>query len=282
MAKDILSEEEKELFDGIKGFTKSLEYVMENRKRSKENITLENVISMPTYEFVTLALSANSPRQVITAIEAIRKRYLLKFNIDKEAMGYLDSIEGKAYGYMSLYVKDILKQQKLYKLACKYFKSAISKGYYDANVDLADLEEKFDLSDKADDLLSYLKKDVPDAYRKLGELYCNFPTLVENATRVLQGRRPFIEDGTKLPIAMYHFNQGEKKSVECRVYKGLAMIIKGDNNEKEEGLKLVKDNLKEFKEKNKDIDKKLFATDAKVFKDCLSILENKLVKLSIR
>ena len=282
MGKKKFDDEEKLLFEGIKGFTLKLESAIESRKRYKGDINLENITSMPTYDFVSLALSANSPRQVIHVIETIKKRYFLKLNFDRDAFGFLDSIEGKAYGYMALNIQDIDKQEKLYQTACKYFKSAANKGYVNAYLDLADLEEKFKGIYSVDELFRSLKIELPDTHKKMGELHMNFSTLVENAIRVMQGKRPFIEEDYSLPLALYHFKNGMKDSVECRVYRGLALIVTGEHENIEEGLKLVKDNLEEFKLKNKNIDKILFASDTSVFKTNVNLIENKLLKLNIR
>jgi hypothetical protein len=283
MAKEILNKDEKSMFNYVIGFTTLLEEYLHNNKKSKKKISKDDVVSMPTYEFVSLALNANSPRQVILAIETIRKRYLLAFNFDREAMGFLDSIEGKAYGYIALAIKDVAKKQKLYDLSCKYFKSAISKGYFQASVDLADVEEKF-YGDRniARETLYNVKKDIPDVNRKMGELFFNFSKLVENSIRVLEGKRPFIEDSNDLALAEHYFNKGKDKSVECCVYKGLILIITGDEKEKKQGLELVRNNLENFKLKNKDIDKILFKTDAQAFKNNISLIENKLLKLQSR
>ena len=167
-------------------------------------------------------------------------------------------------------------------MACKYFNSAMSKGYFQASIDLADLEEKFYDRGSANKVLNSFKKDTPEVSRKIGELYFNFSKLVENAIRVLQGRRPFIENSNDLPLALHYFNKGKEKSIECRVYKGLAMIITGDEDEKKEGLALVKENLEEFKKKNKDIDKILFKTEAEAFNKNIDLIENKLLKLNRR
>ena len=102
MNKKKLLDKEKGLFMAIEGFTASLERELELRKPKSEKVTLDSVTTMPTYAFASLALQNESPLQVIKVIEKMKKRYSGKKVLDNETMGFLDAIQGKAYGYIAL------------------------------------------------------------------------------------------------------------------------------------------------------------------------------------
>ena len=282
MSKVVLNEEEKKLFNNILGFTKSLEKEL-TRKKSKLKLTKDNVVTMPTYEFATLALQSNCPLQVIKVIEVLKKRYAARLTLQKETLGFLDSIEGKAYGYMALRITNLEKQDQLISKAKRCFLRAQSRGYLDACVDLADLEAKLGNSDEAHEVLRYKVRKVDEANTKMGEIYCGISMLVPNAIRVLEGKRPFIEDMTDYYLGEYGYRNGVNSSINCKIYHALlSIIIAEDRHEKEKALEIVKKHFKEFKEKNKDIDKFLFKTDADIIKENIDLIETKILKMHIR
>ena len=170
-------------------------------------------------------------------------------------------------------------QVKFYNLAVKCFNSAKSRGYFDAILDLADLEKKLGDVTKGENTAFTVFNNTNESYTRLGELYYDFSKLVESAIRVLEDKRPLIEDIVGFEYAMRKYRLGSENSVNCKVYYGLALIIEG---KKKEGLKMVKANFNEFKEYNKDVDKILFASDAKIFNDNLKLVESRLIKNNIR
>lgn len=279
MNKKKLLDKEKGIFMAIEGFTASLERELELRKPKSEKVTLDSVTTMPTYAFASLALQNESPLQVIKVIEKMKKRYSGKKVLDNETMGFLDAIQGKAYGYIALNTKNLQSQEKFYNLAVKCFNSAKSRGYFDAILDLADLEKKLGDVTKGENTAFTVFNNTNESYTRLGELYYDFSKLVESAIRVLEDKRPLIEDIVGFEYAMRKYRLGSENSVNCKVYYGLALIIEG---KKKEGLKMVKANFNEFKEYNKDVDKILFASDAKIFNDNLKLVESRLIKNNIR
>ena len=283
MSKIVLNEEEKKLFNNILGFTSSLENEVKSRKKSNGKMTKDNIVAGPTYEFATLALQSNSPLQVIKVIEVLKKRYAVRLNLQRETLGFLDSIEGKAYGYMALRITDLQKQENLISMAKRCFLRAQSRGYLEACIDLADLENKLGNSREAHEVLRYKVKNVNEANTKMGEIYCGISMLVPNAIRVLEGKRPFIEDISDYYLGEYGYRRGVDTSINCKIYHALlSIIIEEDKNDKLKALEIVKKNFKEFKEKNKDIDKFLFKSDADVIKANIDLIEKKLLKLNIR
>jgi len=283
MAKVVLNEEEKKLFNNILGFTASLENAINTRKKSGEKITKDAIVNRPTYEFATLALQSNSPLQVIKVIEVLKKRYAIRLSFQKETLGFLDSIEGKAYGYMALRINNLVKQEQLVSMAKRCFLRAQSRGYLEACIDLADLENKLGNSSEAHEVLRYKTKKVNEANTKMGEIYCGISMLVPNAIRVLEGKRPFIEDISDYYFGEYGYRNGVNLSINCKMYHALlSIIIEEDKNDKIKALEIVKKNFKEFKEKNKDIDKFLFKTDADIIKENIDLIEQRILKMHIK
>ena len=69
MKKVKLDNEDLQLDMAIPGFSARLEEQMKLRSPSKNQISRENVTSMPTFAFVSLALQNNSPLKVIKTID---------------------------------------------------------------------------------------------------------------------------------------------------------------------------------------------------------------------
>ena len=266
----------KEFFNAIPGFTMRLERQLELTKASKSELGLANVVNMPTYSFAIWALENDSPLQVIKVMEEMKKRY--KFSAGNDVLGFLDSIEGKAYGYIALNIKNIELKYNFYKLATKCFKNAIARGYQDAVLDLADLEAKVKDVYAAEELLLKSVDKTKESFTKLGDLFYDFDMLVENAQRVLEGKRPLIEDDLAFWYALCKYKEGSNDSINCKLYYGLALIVQNKEGSKEEGLKIVKSSFEEFKKFNKDNRKILFASDVKNFNNTLKTLEEKIVK----
>lgn len=271
-----------EFFNEISGFTARLEREISEREKSKEKVTLDRVTSMPTYHFATLALENESPLQVVKVMQTLRKRYSSKKNIDKETLGFLDDIEGKAYGYIALNINNIEQKYKFYKAACKCFKNGISRGYYDAALDLADLQAKMEdiRVGERTALDVFFKTDK--AASKLGELFYGFDKLVESAIRVIENKRPLIENENDFYYALRKYEKRKETSINCRLYYGLALIINNEGNDKEEGLKLVKETFAAFKKENSQLNKVMFKSDVDKFNKTLQILENKLIQINSR
>jgi hypothetical protein len=269
-------------FKAVPGFTARLERQIEYNNPNKENVDLENIMTMPTYSFAILALENDSPLQVIKVMEAMRKRYASKPNVSKNVMGFLDCVEGKAYGYIALNVTNVELKYNFYKLSCKCFKNAMARGYNDAALDLADLESK--LNDVYAGEATALKAvdKCRESFTKLGDLFYDFDMLVENAIRVLENKRPIIEDDLSFWYALCKYKEGSGESINSRLRYGLALIINDGEGEKEAGLKLVKDSFEDFKKANSNRKKTFFASDVKAFDKTLQLLETKIVKVNNR
>lgn len=269
-----------EFFNAIPGFTMRLEKQLATTKANKKDVNLTTITSMPTYSFAICALENDSPLQVIKVMEEMKKRY--RFSADNEVLGFLDSIEGKAYGYIALNIKNIELKHNFYKLACKCFKNAISRGYEDAVLDLADLEAKIKDAYAAEEIVLKSVEKTKESFTKLGDLFYGFDMLVENAIRVLENKRPIIEDDLAFWYALCKYKEGSKDSINCKLYYGLALIVYNHEGSKDEGLKLVKESFEEFKKENKNTSKILFSTDAKNFDNTLKTLEEKIIKINRR
>lgn len=282
MKEDKLKSKASVFFEAVPGFTARLENEIKSREASKEKITLDNVTTMPTYAFAVLALENDSPLQVVKVMETLRKRYSSRKKIDKEVLGFFDSIEGKAYGYVALNVKNIELKYKFYKLACKCFENAVSRRYYDAALDLSDLQDKFIDVTTAEATVLNIYPKTNEALTKLGELFFGFDKLVESATRVLEGKRPLIEDEYAFLYSLHKYEEGKEKSINSKLYYGLALIVNNEYGDKEKGLRIVKETLPEFKKENEILSKILFKSDAEAFNKTLQTLEDKLNKMKSR
>ena len=109
MAKGIKYEEN---ITKIDGFTKSFEkYLKEHKVNANHKASVEEVKNSFTYSFATLALSNNSPIQLINVANAIKSRYGKKY-LTQEAIGFLDCMIAKAYGYLSLLSINIENQNR--------------------------------------------------------------------------------------------------------------------------------------------------------------------------
>lgn len=276
MKKVKLDNEDLQLDMAIPGFSARLEEQMKLRSPSKNQISRENVTSMPTFAFVSLALQNNSPLKVIKTIEMMQKRYAFKKNFSKEAKGFLDAIEGKAYGYLCLNTKNLEAKKEFYKKAKKCFESANSKGYPEAYLDLADLEAKLGDVRTGEKIAISVFTKSNETPTLLGELYYGFSELVNSAKRVLSGRRAIISDKSAYEYSVLKYSQGmESGSIASKVYYGLTLII--DNN-KEEGLKLINESYQDFKVYVSELEKVLFASDYNMIKKNMEILENDILK----
>lgn len=269
-------------FKAIPGFTARLERQIEYNHPNKGEIDLDNITSMPTYSFAILALENDSPLQVVKVMEAMRKRYASKPNVSKKILGFLDSIEGKAYGYIALNIKNVELKYNFYKLANKCFKNAVARGYNEAALDLADLEAKLNDVYSGEAVALKAVDKTKESFTKLGDLFYDFDMLVENAIRVLENKRPIIEDDLAFWYSLCKFKEGSDASINSRLRYGLALIINNGEGEKEKGLKIVKENFEEFKKCNSNRKQILFSTDAKAFDKSLQLLENKIVKINNR
>lgn len=275
MKRGKLNEELNEFEKIIPGFTRLLEETLESRTPQSDKINLDNLTSMPTYSFAILALENNSPLQVIKVMEALKKRYNTK---DKEVLGYLDAMEAKSYGYIALNSRNIEVKYKFYKLACKCFENAISRGYNDAVLDFADLKAKMLDEHSAERYLIKSINKSEEAFSKLGSLFNNFEYLVTNALRVLEKKRPIIQDDGLLWFSLDKFQQGiQRGSINSKLYYGLGLIVKG---EEKKGMEIVRENFEEFKEYNQKLKYTLFASDRREFEKSLELLENKLKELN--
>ena len=277
------NEKEKLMFSNIMGFTASFEKSVKERHKANGGISKEKLLTMPTYAFAVLALESNSPLQVIKVIEVIKKRYALRLGLERETLGFLDSIEGKAYGYMALRVNNLEKQKQLVMKAKKCFLKAESRGYKEACVDLADLENKLGNFGDAHEVLRLRVRKVAEANTKMGEIYCGISMIVPNVVRVLEGKRPFIEDISRYYIGEYGYRNGKDKSINSKMYHALlSIIIEDSKEEKMKALKIVKESFKEFKEHNEDISKVLFESDARIIKENIKLIEDKILKMNVR
>lgn len=272
----------KEQFQPIVGFTRRLQAELEEREPSVQWINKERITSMPTYQFAVLALENESPAQVVNVLHAIRKRYQKIDKIDSNALGFLDCIEGKAYGYISLNTKNEKESKKFYDMAIKCFENGYSRGYYEAKLDLADLEKKRGYPYVGETEAFKVLGKTPEIYTCLGELFYDFSKLSESAVRVIEGKRPLISDIMDFKYSMWKYESGAENSINCKFYYGLALIIYNNDGSKEKGLHIVKETFEEFKEANANIHKVLFESDAKKFKENINLIEKRLLRIPKR
>ena len=268
-----------EYVSSIIGFTTMLEEQLA-KKASKEKIDHNNVIYMPTYSFAILALENNDANSVIRVINAIRKRYKFKFNFTKDASGFLDSVEGKAYGYLAINAKNNVDQKKFYDLAIKCFNSAKNKGYIDGYLDLAYLEKEMGNPDKGEQIAFNVYRNSDLIHLTRGEMYYGIDKLVNNAIRVIEGKRPIIsvEDYGFFEYSMNCYKKGMEKSISCKFYYGLALIIYKNGYHKRKGLTIIKETYEEFKKEREKFNKTLFNSDSKIYDDNLKLIEEKILK----
>lgn len=284
MGKEKIDSKDMEFINVIPGFTKLLEKELKQRSRTKEKIDLDNVVNMPTYAFAMLALKQDAPLQLVSTMKAIKKRYCSKSNVSEEVIGFFDALEGKAYGYIALNIKNVEQKENFYKLAGACFKKAINNGYYNANLEWADFKKIFESNNEAEETALGALEDTADVLAKMGEIYYGLPQLVESAIRVLEKKRPLIENELDFYYAMHKYKEGYDRSLICRMYYGLALIVGGYETPEylSRGMKIVKENFAEFKELHKDADKKLFNSDAKVITDNINLISERIIKRPLR
>jgi hypothetical protein len=272
MAKGIKYEEN---IDRIEGFTKEFErYLKEHKAHPDHKASVDEVKNSFTYSFATLALSNNSPIQLINVINAIKNRYGKK-HLTNEAMGFLDSMIAKAYGYLSLMSRNVKNQDRYRELAMSIFEKAYSEGYIGAISDMMDYKSKWSSEPyRTEDIgLPHVKEDS-EIFFSMGCLFVDFPSLVDNASRVLKDKRPVIENKYYFEMAEYKFSQGASGSSSCAVCLGLCQII---NGEKEKGLALIKRNIANFRKLKSHMEKILFRSDAEIFDESMSKLETRIL-----
>lgn len=272
----------KNQFQPIIGFTKKLEEELDAREPSIKWINKDRITIMPTYQFAIWALENESPAQVVNVINRIRKRYEKIDKIDSHALGFLDCIEGKAYGYISLNSKNEKESKRFYEMAVKCFENGYSRGYYDAKLDLADLEKKRGYPYVGETQAFKVLGRTPETYTCLGELFYDFSKLSESAVRVIEGKRPIISDIMDFKYSMWKYESGAANSINCKFYHGLALIIYNTDGSKDKGLKIVKETFDDFKKANENINKILFASDVKQFKENVELIEKRLIKVQSR
>ena len=276
--KYMLTKKARTFTDVIDGFTSQLEYALNSRVPDRAHISMYTITRMPTYQFAIRALENNSPTQVIKTIQAIKRRYAKLNNIDDLTLGFLDAIEAKAYGYIALNAKNEDMQKSFYKFAVKGFNNAYSRGYYDALLDLADLQKKMGEVYEGEATAFKVLAESKESYTCLGELFYDFSALTESAIRVLEGKRPLISDIMDFKYSMWKYEDGAKKSINSKFYFGLALIVCNEDDSKERGLKIVKETFQEFKTANADCHKYLFESDVKEFRKNIELVENKIIK----
>ena len=272
MAKGIKYEEN---ITKIDGFTESFEkYLKEHKVNANHKASVEEVKNSFTYSFATLALSNNSPIQLINVANTIKSRYGKKY-LTQEAIGFLDCMIAKAYGYLSLLSKNIENQNRYRKLAMSIFEKAYSSGYVPAISEMMDFKSKWSSEPyRTEDIgLPHVKEDV-EIFFSLGSLFVDFPSLVDNASRVLKDKRPVIENKYYFDMAEYKFSQGADKSPSCAVCLGLCYII---NGKKEEGLNLIRKNMVGFKKAKAQVERIMFASDAEIFNDAINKSETRIL-----
>ena len=268
--------------DVVEGFTSRLEGALEDRTPSTGWINISRILTMPTYQFAVWALQNDSPTQVVKTIQTIRERYAKLDNIDSKTLGFLDAIEAKAYGYIALNSKNANIKTNFYRYAVKCFQNAYSRGYHEAFLDLADLEKKLGDPYKGEFVARQALGKTPEIYTALGELFYDFSSLTESAIRVMEGKRPLISNLYDFEYAMWKYEDGSQNSVNAKMYYGLSLIVNNKYGSKEDGLKLVKDTIEEFKKANEDCHKYLFQSDVKVFRSNIELIERKLIKANKR
>lgn len=265
----------KDEFMGIEGFTNEFENHLKLTKVSADHkLNASEIKETFTYSYATLALTNNSPVQLINVINSIKSRYGKKY-LNNEAMGFLDCMVAKAYGYISLTTKNMETQTKCRKMAISIFEKAYSKGYVQALNDLMDFKSKWSSEPyRIEDIgLAHVKENMNILY-SIGNLFVSFPTLVENASRVLKNKRPVIENKQYFEMGEYRYKQGANDSASCAVCLGLCYII---NDKKEDGLKLIQKNISRFKSENENAQRFLFESDAFEIKNAIEKIEKNIL-----
>lgn len=272
-----------EYVSSIRGFTIMLEEQLA-KKATKDKIDHNNIIYMPTYSFAILALENNDANSVIRVVNAMRKRYKFKFNFTRDASAFLDAIEGKAYGYLAINSKNNIEQKKFYDLAIKCFHSAKNKGFVDGYLDLAYLQKQISSPETGEKVAFEVYKDSDLVHLTRGEMYYGIDKLVSNAIRVIEGKRAILseEDYQSFEYSMNSYKSGMEKSISCKFYYGLSLIIYKNGYHKQKGLKIIQDTYEEFKKEREIFNKSLFNSDAKIYIDNLKLIEDNLLQIKNR
>jgi hypothetical protein len=184
-------------------------------------------------------------------------------------------MSAKAYGYLSLLSKNMDNQSKYRKLAMSMFEKAYSSGYVPAISEMMDFKSKWSSEPyRTEDIgLPHVKEDI-EIFFSLGTLFVDFPSLVDNACRVLKDRRPVIENKYYFEMAEYKFSQGSKGSSSCALCLGLCYII---NGKKDEGLKLISKNMAMFKKTKSHMEQIMFDSDAQIFNESVNKIETRIL-----
>ena len=164
-------------------------------------------------------------------------------------------------------LKNEKMRESFYKYAVKCFENANSRGYHDALLDLADLQKKLYNPYVGETTAFRALATGTETYTVLGELFYDFSALAESAARVMEGKRPLISDIMDFKYAMWKYEDGAKRSINSKLYHGLALIIYNEDGSKQEGLKI----LSEIK---KELVRELFASN----KYMLLMIQNVLTK----
>ena len=257
----------------IEGFTKEFDnHIKQNKLKFDHKVTEEEIRNSFTYSFASLALSKNSPIQLINVINTIKDRY--GRHLTDDALSFLDCMAGKAYGYLSVLSTNLKNQEKFKKTAVELFEKAYKRGYPQALADLMDLKKKYMRLEpyRVEDIALYHTKEDVKLFYALGNLFVDISTLTDNAIRAMKGKRPVIEDIGYFRNAEYKFEQGYESNCGCAVCYGMCLIIKG---EKERGLQLVRDNLEGFKKETGKVEQILFASDCENFNKCMERIQKK-------
>ena len=269
-----------EVINSIEGFTKEFEnYIKKNKIKIDHKVSEEEIKNSLTYSFATLALSKNSPVQLIYVINAIKNRY--GKHLTQSAIGFLDSMSGKAYGYLALLTTNLKNQEKFHKNALRYFDKAYNNGYTRALADLMEYKKKYMNMEpyRVEEVARTHTNEDVSLFYDLGNLFVDISTLTDNAIRSMKGKRPVIEDMGYFRNAEYKFEKGHESNCGCAVCYGLCKIITGD---KEEGLKLVRDNIEGFKKEKGKVERILFSSDCENFNNCIKRIQNELLKINKR
>lgn len=259
----------------IEGFTKEFEKCLKAIKFDKDHrITEEELKNSLIYSFATLALSKNSPVQLINVVNTIKDIYGKR--LTDNALGFLECMSAKSYGYLSFLTTNMENQKKFKKIAVDLFSKAYSRGYTQAISDLMDFKAKYTslAPYQIEDIgLPHVKEDA-NIFYTLGNIFVDLSTLVSNADRALRNKRPVIEDMGYFENAEYKYSKGMEENSGCAVCYGLCLIIKG---EKEKGLELVRNNIEGFKKEKGKVERILFESDANSFKESVENIQTKIL-----
>lgn len=261
----------------IEGFTKELEKELKNPKSKVFKMDPDEIIYMYTYRFALLAYQHNAPLKLIKVMETMKERYASAKILNRKFYGLLLDLEGKAYAYMSINSKNYEEQNNFYKIAYKCFEDAF-KSYHciEAKYDLAELSTHFKMRVNAVLSIQNKVKEDNEKYTKMGYLFCDLYTLANNASRVLQGKRPLISNSSDLDMARHYFDLGVKNdSLTSEFAYGLLKIIRGDTKN---GLETVEKHFSEIKKYYDKFELMMFASDFKPYKDAFEIIETKVLK----